>query len=314
MEVGPLRTQVYTDPLLSDVSIAYTNPSYVADMVFPEIMVKSRTGLYFKYDKSKLRINNDLRAPGTRSNRVQYGLTQLAFGPLQEHSLEQAIPDEDREDAVAPLDLDTDATDNLTEMILLTKEYDAKRILTTAATGYTNSAEGYVTLSGTSQWSDYANSDPISVVRTAIDKVKKNILKKPNTLMLGYEVFSKLINHPAILERIKYSQLGVVTADLLSKVFDIEKVIIAEAEYNSAAEGATDSLSYLWGKDAWVLYITPKPGVRTISYGYTLRRGARVVKRWREEAEEQDVVKVKDIYEHKVMAIEAAYRIVSAVA
>lgn len=314
MPVGPLRTQVYADELMSNVSIAYTNESYVSDTLFPEVQVKHRTGLYFKYDKSKLRIDEDLRAPGTRANRVQYGLSQESYGPLLDHALEQAIPDEDREESVMPLDLDTDATENLTERILLSKENNAKTILTTAGTGYTNSSEGYVTLSGTTQWSDYANSDPVGDIRTGIDTVKKNILKKPNTLVLGYEVYSMLINHPAILERIKYSQLGVVTVELLAKVFDIEKVVIAEAEYNTAAEGATDSLSYLFGKNAWLMYITKKPGVRTISYGYTLRKGTRGVKRWREDDVEQDVIKVSDVYEHKVMAIEGCYRFVTPIA
>lgn len=314
MPVGPLRSQVYTDELMTDVSIAYTNESYVSDRIFPEVQVSKRTGLYFKYDKSKLRVENDLRSPGTRSNRVQYGLSQVAYGPLLEHSLEQAIPDEDREEAVAPLDLDQDATENLTERILLSKEKDCYTILTTAGTGYSNDANGYTTLSGTSQWSDYGNSDPIEDVRTAKDLVKKQLLKKPNALILGYEVFSVLMNHPQIIERIKYSQLGVVTPELMAKVFDVDYIIIAEAEENTANETATDSLSYIFGKNAWLAYITPAPGIRKVSYGYTLRKGARKVIRWREEEIETDFIKVKDVYEHKVMAIEAMHRFVTAVA
>lgn len=314
MPVGPLRTQVYVDPLLSDVSIAFQNPNYISDVVFPEVQVSKRTGIYFVYDKSKFRLEEDLRAPGTRSQRVHYALSQATYGPLQEHSLEQAIPDEDRDEADAPLDLDQDATENLTERILLRKEYDAKTVLTTAAVGYTNSAEGYTTLSGTSRWNDYANSNPVEIIRVGVDKVKKRIMKRPNTLILGYEVFSVLMNHPQILERIKYSQLGVVTTDLLAKVFNIEKVVVAEAELNSANESdASDSMDYIWGKNAWVAYITPTPGKRKVSYGYTLRMGARKTFRWRQEPEETDFVKVKDVYEHKVMAIEAIYRIVTAI-
>lgn len=313
MPVGPLRTQVYVDEVMSDVSIAFSNETYISDRVFPEVQVKKRTGIYYEYDKSKMRVVSDLRAPGERSKRVEYGLIERTYGPLQEHSLEQAIPDEDREEAVDPLELDTDAVENLTERILLRKEKDAYTILTTAGTGYTNSAEGYNTLSGTSRWNDYANSDPIGDIRAAKDKVKKRVLKTPNTLVLGYEAFSILKNHPQILERIKYSQLGVVTAELLAAVFDIQNVIIADAEENTANETETDSMSYLWGKNAWIGYITPRPGVRTVSYGYTLRMGARKVFRWREEAIETDFVKVKDVYQHKVMAIEAMFRLITVI-
>ena len=315
MPVGPIRTQVYIDPLLSDVSIAYQNPGYVSDIIFPEVQVKHRTGKFFKYDKSKFRIANDLRAPGERSSRVTYGLSVTTYGPLQEHSLEQDIPDEDREEVMDPLSLDQDATENLTERILLRKDYDAYTILTTAATGYTNDSNGYTTLSGSSQWSDYANSNPIEDIRIGKDLVKARIMKMPNTLLMGYEVFSKLINHPQILERIKYSQLGVVTADLMAKVFNVDRILIAEAEQNTSNEAdASDTMSYLFGKNAWLLYITPRPGVRTVSYGYTLRQGARKVMSWREDPIETDFIKVKDVYQHMVMAIEAAYRIVTAIA
>jgi hypothetical protein len=314
MPVGPLRTQVYVDELLSDVSVAYQNESYISDIIFPEVMVKHRTGIYFKYDKSKFRVENDLRAPGERSQRVHYGLSQATYGPLIEHSLEQDIPDEDREEAVQPLNLDQDATENITERLLLSKEKNANTILTTAGTGYSNDSDGLTTLSGTSQWSDYANSNPISDVRNAMDRVKKKIMKKPNTLVLGYEVFSKLQDHPQILERIKYSQFGVVTPEILARVFNIERIIIAEAEENTANETATDSMAYVWGKNAWIMYITAKPGIRQVSYGYTLRKGPRKTLRWREEAIETDFVKVKDVYEHKVVAIEAAHRIATAIA
>lgn len=314
MPVGPLNTQVYIDEILSNVSVAYKNPSYVADLIFPEVQVKHRTGQYFKYDKSKLRIENDIRAPGQRANQIHWGLTPVAYGPLKEHSFEAFIPDEDREEAVDPISLDNDTTEQLTEMILLTKENDAKTIMTTAGTGYTNDATGYLALTGTSKWSDYLNSDPITDVQTYKDVVKKSILKNPNALVLSYPVYSKLRNHPAILERIKYSQLGVVTAELMAKVFDIEKIIIAEAEYNTAAEGATDSLDYLWGKDAWLAYITPKPGIKQVSYGYTLRQLTRIIKRWRDEGIDTDYFRVKDVYQHYVMAIEACFRFVGAIA
>lgn len=310
MAVGPLRTQVYVDPLLSEVSIAFQNPNYIADIVFPEVMVSKRTGIYFKYAKDKFRLEQDDRAPGTRSQRVHYALSQATYGPLQEHALNQAITDEDREDVEGPLDLDTDATDNLTERILLGKEYDAKTILTTAGTGYTNSSEGFTALSGGSRFDDYGASNPVEVIRTAKDKVKKRIMKTPNTLIMGYEVFSTLMNHPQILERIKYSALGVVTADLLAKVFDIDRIIVAEAELNSANEtDAADSMDYLWGKNIWVAYITPTPGTRRVSYGYTLRRGARKVRRWRQEPERSDFIEVSDTYQHLVMAIEAIFRV-----
>lgn len=313
--IGPIRSQLYVDPLLSDVSVSIKNENYVSDIIFPEVLVKKRTGIYFEYDKSKFKVEDDLRSPGTRANRVEYALTQKAYGPLQDHSLESSIPDEDRDEADEPLELETDAVENITERLLLSKEADAQTLLSTAGTGYTNDANGRTILSGTAQWSDYVNSDPISNVRTGMDKVKSQILKTPNTLLMGYEVFSKLQDHPDIIDRIKYSQLGVVTSELMSKVFNVARVVVADAAQNTAAENQTAAMSYLWGKHAWILYITPKPGKRTVSYGYTLRKKpGRQVFRWREDGERADYIAVSDYYEHKVIAIEGCHRIVDAIA
>jgi hypothetical protein len=309
--IGPLQTQVYVDPVLAKISIAYTNPSYIADNIFPELQVDKRTGVYYVYDKQKFRITNDLRAPNTRSQEVEYGLTKATYGPLIEHSLAQGIPWEVRTEAVAPLNPDIDATENVTEKIKLNKENDAFLQCSNTSVVTQN-----VTLSGAQQWSDYTNSDPIADVALAVDTVKTAIMKPASqmTLVLGYQVFSKLRNHPQILERIKYSQLGIVTADLLAAVFNVKSVLIAEAEVNTANVNQTDVMSFLWGKNAWVFFTNDAPAVRSISFGYTLQMGATQVTRWTEQWTETDYVKVKRYYQQLVVAAVAGYAILSAVA
>ena len=88
--MGPVQQQVYIDVVLGQISIAYQNENYIADTIFPQLMVQKRTGIYFVYDKSKFRQVNDYRAPRTRAQQVEYGLTQASYGPLLEHALEQA--------------------------------------------------------------------------------------------------------------------------------------------------------------------------------------------------------------------------------
>lgn len=306
---GPQVGQVYVDPLLSNISIAYQNDTYLADMIFPEVQVAKVSGFYFVYDKSKFVVANDTRTPSTRANRVDYGLTKSPYGPLVEHSLEQDIPDEIVDQAMAPLDPNIDATENVTDRILLSKEVDAFTQCSNTAVVTQN-----VTLSGTSQWSAYATSDPVGDVRTAVDTIKLNVLKRPNRLVLTYPVYSVLRNHPEIIERIKYSQLGVVTPELLSQIFDIEEVWIADAEQNTANENQTPVMSYVWGKNAWVFFINPAPAIRKVSFGYTFRRGPRMVERWDERWVKAQFVRVTDWYQQLIVAAPAAYYIQNAVA
>lgn len=303
------QSDVVVDPALSNVSVKYSNDTFIADMVFPVLKVAKQTGKYFVYDKSNLRIDKTLRAAGSGANEVEHNQTTASF-ITEDHALKEFVPDEIQDQAEAALDPLIDATESVTEKLMLDRELALATILANTANVTQNT-----TLSGTSQWSDYSNSSPISDVRTARTTVHQNTFKKPNTLVLGKQVFDMLIEHPEIIERVKYSQMGVITAEILARVFQVEKVLIGEAGYNGAAEGQTDSLSYVWGKHAWVMYIAPAVRLKTITFGLTFAYGLRQVKRWYEEDREGTYVRVgKDNYQHKIVAVGAGYLIKNAIA
>jgi hypothetical protein len=169
-------------------------------------------------------------------------------------------------------------------------------------------------LSGTSQWSDYTNSDPFTNIRTAISTVQAAIGRRPNTLVFGQATWNKLVDHPDIVERIKYSMAGAVTAELVARLFDVEQVLIGSAVYNSADEGATDSLGYIWGKHAWACYITPKPALKQITLGYHMSYKTREAEKWDDGDAKARYVRVHDNYVAEFVAVEAAYLIKNAVA
>lgn len=300
----PQVSQVYVDQVLTNASIMYSNPGFVSNDLFPRVQVKNRTGIYYEYDKSKMRADDDIRAPGTRANRIDYQLIKRTYGPLLNHAFEKEVTDEEVQESADPLDPFMDATDTLTEKHLVVKEKDAVAKLSDTAVITQNTA-----LTGTDRWNDYSASDPVGDVKTAQDTIHKNANVKANTLVMGYEVWSKIIEHPDILERIKYSALGVVTKELLAKVFDVDRIIVGEAVENSSVEGAADSMSYIMGKKVWLMYITPTPGLRKVSAGYTLGQGTRRILRWKEDDVEAEFVKVTDYYEHKIMAAPAIYYI-----
>ena len=305
----PTKSDVYVDPVLTNISIAYQNEDYISEKILPLVKVAKDSGYYFKYDKSKFRPVNDERAPGTRAARVGYGLVKATYGPIIEHALEQEVPDEIVEQADNPLDPKFDATENVTERILVAKERKLAVVMADTSILTQN-----VTLSGTSQWSDYANSDPISDIKRGKQVIHASIFREPNTLVLGKPVFDKLVDHPDIIDRIKYSALGVATTDLLARLFGVNNVIIAGAGYNTAKEGQADVMDYIWGKHAWLLYIEPNPGIRRLSFGYTFYTNPRKVESWYEQQIKSTIIRVSDYYEQKLVAVEAAYLIKNAVA
>ncbi len=76
--LGPVQSQVYVDVVLGQISIAYQDTKCIADQIFPELLVNKRTGIYYVYDTSSQRVVNDYRAPRTRAQEVEYGLTKTS--------------------------------------------------------------------------------------------------------------------------------------------------------------------------------------------------------------------------------------------
>jgi len=300
-----VQQDVVVDPALGNVSIKYTNDVFIADLIAPMVKVSKQTGKYYIYDKSNLRIDKTNRAAGSGANEIDFGVAPTGVFACDDHALKGFVADEIQDQADAALNPLIDETETLTEKMLLDRESNLATILRS-----TSNLTQNTTLAGTSQWSDYSNSDPIGDIRTARITIHQNTFKKPNTLILGKQVFDTLCDHPAIIERVKYSQLGVVTAELLARVFQVDTILVGEAGSNTAAEGQTDSLSYIWGTDAIVAYIAPKVNIKMLTLALTFTYGVREVKRWYDQDREGTYVRVgKDNYVQKVIAALAGYLI-----
>jgi hypothetical protein len=92
---------------------------------------------------------------------------------------------------------------------------------------------------------------------------------EPNTLVLGYEVFRQLKNHPDLVDRIKYTSSQTITEDMLARMFDLDRVLVAKAVKATNNEGATEAYSFAYGKAALLAHVAPSPGLLTPSAGYS---------------------------------------------
>lgn len=307
------------DPVLTNVAIGYTNEEYIAEKVLPSFSVAKQTGKHFVYDRGRFRgpVNNAKRAQAANSEEVRLTLTTGNPYFCEDHALKQFVADEEVDNAMTPTSPFQDATENTVERLLIGREIEAATLLTTAG----NFSSGHkVTLTGTDQWSDYVNSTPISDIETGKTAIHQAIFKMPNTLVLGKQVFDQLAHHPDIIERVKYSQLGVVTEELMAKVFDVERVIIAKAGKNTSIEGQADTMGYIWGKIALLAYVAPKVGPKVITLGlnYVWAGKSMQVKRLRgtdEEDREGTYVRAgRWYYDQNIVASEAGYLVSTAVA
>lgn len=252
------------DPILSNVVQGYKHPEHVGMALFPRVPVTVAGGKVIEFGKEAFRLYNTLRAPGTATKRVSFGYEGKPYA-LENHALEAPVPREHQRDAqnVPGIDLATRAINGVMRvesLILENQQASAAR----AAGNY--DANHKVTLAGTDQWNDYAQSDPVGDVKNAKEAIRASTGIYPNVIEISAKVFAVLSEHPAITDKIKYTQTGVVTAELLAAVFDIQTVVIGKAIGFDDAGDAID----LWGKDVVLAYVPPNPsGMEEPSFGYT---------------------------------------------
>ena len=116
-----------------------------------------------------------------------------------------------------------------------------------------------------------------------------------------------------ILDKIKYTERGVVTADLIASMIGM-RVIIGKAVISTDEEtvaGTEFTAQDLWAYNyttttalagmAFMAFVPPAPALKTPSAGYTFRWKDRVTKRWREEDIHSDVIEVSENYVVKLV-------------
>lgn len=263
MAMSPAQARV-VDPILTEVAQGYQNNELIGGALFPTVKVNQRGGRIIQFGKEGFKLVNTARAPGENTKRVQFGYAGAPY-QLLDSSLEGQVSVEVMEEGMAGpgIDQETLAVNGVQSIMALGLEY-AQASLARNAANY--AASNKVTLSGTSRWSD-STSDPVADVEAAKEAIRASTGKRPNVLVMGAAVMSKLKQHGKIIDRIKYTGRDVPTPELLASLFGVQKVLAGEAVYANDADVFTD----VWGKDV-VLAYTPSASLAQQglpSYGYT---------------------------------------------
>jgi hypothetical protein len=311
----PEVSQVHHDVALTNVSLAYRNGAFIAPELAPEVLVRRQSDRYFIYDPDReaLRASDDQRAPGAEANEVRFDLSSDAYF-CDDHALESVIPDEERDNADSPLQPEIDRVEFLTEKVLLNREIGLAALLRAddAVPGHDLDDPG-------ERWDD-PEVDPLADVDSARAAIIAATQLLPNVLVLPFEVYQKVRSNPKVTERVSYSRLGAFGPGELAQLFDVERVLVPRAVRNTAPRGQAPVLAGIWGKDAFLLHVPPRAGLKTVAPVLTFvwsqaagtLRGASVQK-WREERRKATMVRVQKYYDQKLVAREAAYRISNAV-
>lgn len=295
----PTIGQVKRDKLLGNLSAKYRNIDFIADKVFPFIPVKLDSDLYRVYDRD-FRTYNSERAMGAESNVADFNVSSASY-VLKRKSLKEYIPDPLKENYEIG-DLLGDATEDLTDKILREFERETMNLFTT--TSWSQNAS----LAAAALWSANTTvSNPILPVDTGTSAILKNSGMRPTVGMLNHDAFEVLKNHVSILDRVKYTSAE-VSETMIAGLFGLQELLIARAARDTSEEGATSSISYMLDDVFW-LGVKGKPGLKYNGAGATFRKATPLVKRWRDEPRESDVVEVNMSFVPKIINSLSGYLI-----
>jgi len=253
------------DPVLSNLAFGYTNPNLIGHELFPRVGVPAKAGKIIKFGKDAFRVINSRRAPGTVTKRITIGFADENFS-LFSNALDCVVPKEWLADgALIPgLNFQRSSLEAVMQIELNNLEFEQATLARNPAA---YSATNKVTLAGTSQWSDYANSDPIADVKAGREAIRQKTGQYPNKMVIPADVHNILSEHPNLLAKFSNDELKIMTVEHYQKIFQIKKVVIGMSMLINPSNN--DNFEDVWAKDV-ILAIVPESitSHAAMSYGY----------------------------------------------
>lgn len=312
--MNPTQSDVHVNKPLSSILVAFMQDEDkgAAKKIFPIVPVEHMTDQYYKWKREDFyRIQVAERAPGTPAEGGDINVATDSYA-VKEYAIKKVIPDAIRANTDGELDLEQAATRWIGHQLMLKREkvflssFFTTGIWATDRAGVASGPTGSQFI----QWDQASTSDPIQDIRKSIYDMEAATGYRPNKLLIGPHVERVLLDHPDLLDRIKYTQKGVVTLDLLASLLGLDEIVTSSLVENTAKEGQTESNAYVAGKSALLVYAPKSPSKLEPSAGYTFAWTKRFgngsegqrVKKFRNEDIESDVIEGQLTLSFKVVA------------
>lgn len=307
----PREAQGHVNAALADLSVKVMQSSEeynVHRALFPAKTVQKMSDVYYVYNTANsFRRAYDIRANGAESNRIRdLDLSQVTY-QMAEHSLHEMVSDRDRENADTAVQPEMDAVQDVTTIIARNKEVDCAL---KAFTSTSFSGGNLLTLSSNAWDLDTTTSSPIDNVDTARSNVLQNTGKAPNAMVVGFNTWQDGIkDHADILDRIKYSERGIVSEDIAAAVFGLDRITVGKGITRTTNDGISATTGYIFQSKALIYYNETNPRLRSQNFGVTFQRNMPTVERFREDLKKADRFEVSHIYDQRIVLSLSGYLI-----
>ena len=304
---------VHVNRLLTMVSVGYDPGGFIADQIFPQVMVNKQSDIVPFYDQSpwfRDEGQGAIRAPGTEANKTGLTVDNTNNYFCINNALGADVPYEIRDNQDAPYDMERDVSQLIQGLLMLRRDrkFAADHMVADAFMAQTVSAK----------WSDYANSNPIQDMRAAQRGIRRSIAARGNTWVLGDLVWQRLQDHPDLLNRLPDNTLRRTTKGALAALLDLPgegSILCGESMYTTSAEGTAEgSVTYadVWDDAALCLYRPSVAGLMKPTAGYTFfwrnsvaPNAPQFVRRWDDTHKKKTVVEVHTYFAQKKLLTKA---------
>lgn len=279
--IGLSTSAFPVNPSLTAIAIGYRNPDVqlIADRVLPRLPTAQKFS-YTVYGAAQ-----GFTVPPTRVGRkseptmVDFGGTMLT-GETVDYGLDDLVPNSDikawedmpKPATGGPLSPLAISTMMLTGLVELDREVRVAGQVFNAANF---AAANQTVLSGTSQWSDYGNSNPLKALLDALDLP----LIRPNKLVIGQQGWTGLRQHPKIVQAVYRTaqNAGSVPKEAVAELLEIDEVIVGTGFVNTARKGQPPNYVRVWGKHAALLSTSLQAAQQMQpTFGFTAQFGTRI--------------------------------------
>lgn len=254
-------TRVHTPVFLQNVSLGFRNKQMIADRVAPRIPVAKQSDKYRIWGRRGMMVHEARWHPGAIPNAIELRWSEDQFY-ADIRKLRTPLLDTEVRNADSDLPLRTAATELVTDALIIAREKRVADLFTTAGN---YGADNKITKAGGTEWDVagvVATAQPLIDLMQLIAQVAEQAMVPVSelTVVIPEPVYLTAIwQNAGILERIKYSERGVVTYDLLAALLGVKEVIPAAAMSVGAGPEVADSdvvtgftPTYLWGDTVWV--------------------------------------------------------------
>jgi hypothetical protein len=254
------RTDVQVSKPLTQMALAYSNADAAHPDIMPAVPVQSQVGTYKSYSRE----DTATILPGdfgekAEANESDRSMTSASYSCVW-HALKETVSNDLIANADSPITPLADAVENL----MLRANLITEQAVTTLADTSGNYAS---TAAASAVWSG-SSAAPLDDFIAAHNALAPGVSGQTETIAVMVKEALMYLQKTAQL-RGGGATDAVVTPEKAASLLGVDRIVVADMEFNSAEKGLTATYARLWNRTVCAVLRVPKgqPGARQSMFG-----------------------------------------------